>query len=132
MVMTDPIADMITRIRNAQRALKKTCDIPFSNFKWAIASVLRQEGYIFGFDNRLVEKKKVIRVYLKYIDEKTPIMESIKRMSSPGRRLYVTEDKIPRVHNGLGIAVLSTSKGVMSDKKAREKKVGGELLFTIF
>ena len=132
MVMTDPIADMITRIRNAQRSLKKTCDIPHSNFKWAIASVLRQEGYIFGFDSRLLDKKKVIRVYLKYIDEKNPIIENIKRMSTPGRRYYVTMSKIPRVHNGMGIAVLATSKGVMSDKKAREKGVGGELLFTVY
>jgi small subunit ribosomal protein S8 len=132
MVMTDPIADMITRIRNAQRALKKTCDIPYSQFKWTIASVLRQEGYIFGFDNRLMDERKTIRVYLKYIDDKTPIIEKIKRESTPGRRLYVTHDEIPRIRGGLGIAVLSTSKGVMSGHKAREKGIGGELLFTVY
>jgi small subunit ribosomal protein S8 len=132
MVMTDPIADMITRIRNAQRALKKTCDIPHSQFKWTIASVLRQEGYIFGFDNRLMNERKTIRVYLKYIDDKTPIIEKIKRESTPGRRLYVTHEEIPRIRGGLGIAVLSTSKGVMSGHKAREKGIGGELLFTVY
>lgn len=132
MVMTDPIADMITRIRNAQRALKKTCDIPYSQFKWTIASVLRQEGYIFGFDNRLMDERKTIRVYLKYIDDKTPIIEKIKRESTPGRRLYVTHEEIPRIRGGLGIAVLSTSKGVMSGHKAREKGIGGELLFTVY
>jgi small subunit ribosomal protein S8 len=131
MVMTDPIADMITRIRNAQKALKKTCDIPHSRFKWAIASVLRQEGYIFGFDNRLVNDKKVIRIYLKYINDRTPIIEEIKKMSKPGKRLFVTCDTIPRIRGGLGIAVLSTSSGVMSGQKAREKRIGGELLFTI-
>jgi small subunit ribosomal protein S8 len=130
--MTDPIADMITRIRNAQRALKKTCDIPHSQFKWTIASVLRQEGYIFGFDNRLMNERKTIRVYLKYIDDKTPIIEKIKRESTPGRRLYVTHEEIPRIRGGLGIAVLSTSKGVMSGHKAREKGIGGELLFTVY
>lgn len=132
MVMTDPIADMITRMRNAARALKKTCDIPHSNFKWAIASVLRQEGYIYGFDCRFVNGKKTIRLYLKYINDKTPIFSEIKRISKPGRRYYVTRDNIPKVRNGLGICVLSTSKGVMSDKKAREKGIGGELLFTVF
>lgn len=132
MVMTDPIADMITRIRNAQRALKKTCDIPYSQFKWTIASVLRQEGYIFGFDNRLMDERKTIRVYLKYIDDKTPIIEKIKRESTPGRRLYVTHEEIPRIRGGLGIAVLSTSKGVMSGHKAKEKGIGGELLFTVY
>jgi len=132
MVMTDPIADMITRMRNAHRALKKTCDIPHSTFKWAIASVLRQEGYIYGFDSRHVNEHKMIRVYLKYINDKTPIFKEIKRISRPGRRYYVTRSDIPKVQNGLGMAVLSTSKGVMSDKKAREKGIGGELLFTVF
>lgn len=132
MVMTDPIADMITRIRNAQKALKKTCDIPHSKFKWAIASVLRQEGYILGFDSRLVNNRKMIRVYLKYIDEKTPIIEKIKRESKPGCRLYLTRDEIPKIRGGLGIAVLSTSKGVMSGLKAREKGIGGEWLFTVY
>ena len=132
MVMTDPVADMITRMRNAHRALKKTCDVPHSNFKWAIASVLRQEGYIYGFDSRLVDGSKMIRVYLKYINEKTPIFTQIKRMSRPGRRFYVERNNIPKVQNGFGIAVLSTSKGVMSDKKAKEKGIGGELLFTVF
>ena len=132
MVMTDPIADMITRIRNAQRALKKTCDIPHSKFKWAIASVLRQEGYIFGFDSRLLDEKKMIRVYLKYIDDKTPIIEKIRRESTPGRRLYLTHKDIPRVRGGLGVAVLSTSKGIMSGQKAREKRIGGEFLFSVY
>ena len=132
MVMTDPIADMITRIRNAQRALKKTCDIPHSKFKWTIASVLRQEGYIYGFDSRLLDEKKMIRVYLKYIDDKTPIIEKITRESTPGRRLYLTHKEIPRVRGGLGVAVLSTSKGIMSGQKAREKGIGGEFLFSVY
>jgi small subunit ribosomal protein S8 len=132
MVMTDPIADMITRIRNAQKALKKTCDVPHSKYKWAIASVLRQEGYIYGFDRRLMNGKKCIRVYLKYIDEKTPIIECIKRESKPGCRHYVTRDEIPLVRSGNGVAILSTSTGIMSGQKAREKGVGGELLFTVY
>jgi len=132
MVMTDPIADMITRIRNAQKALKKTCDIPHSSFKWSIASVLRQEGYIYGFDSRLMNDKKMIRVYLKYIDEKTPIIEKIKRVSTPGRRYYVSRSEIPRVRGGLGVAVLSTSAGVMSSEKAWKKGIGGEVLFTVY
>ncbi len=132
MVMTDPIADMITRIRNAQKALKKTCDVPHSKYKWAIASVLRQEGYIYGFDSRLMNSKKCIRVYLKYIDEKTPIIECIKRESKPGCRHYVTRDEIPLVRSGNGVAILSTSAGIMSGQKAREKGVGGELLFTMY
>lgn len=132
MVMTDPIADMITRIRNAQKALKKTCDVPHSKYKWAIASVLRQEGYIYGFDSRLMNGNKCIRVYLKYIDEKTPIIECIKRESKPGCRHYVTRDEIPLVRSGNGVAILSTSGGIMSGQKAREKGVGGELLFTVY
>ena len=132
MVMTDPIADMLTRIRNAQKALKKTCDVPHSKFKWAIASVLRQEGYIYGFDKRLLNGKKNIRIYLKYIDEKTPIIERIKRESTPGCRNFVTRDEIPLVRSGLGVAILSTSGGIMSGQKAREKGVGGELLFTVY
>ena len=132
MVMTDPIADMLTRIRNAQKALKKTCDVPHSKFKWAIASVLRQEGYIYGFDKRLLHGKKNIRIYLKYIDEKTPIIELIKRESKPGCRRFVTRDEIPLVRSGIGVAILSTSAGIMSGQKAREKGVGGELLFTIY
>lgn len=132
MVMTDPIADMLTRIRNAQKALKKTCDVPHSKFKWAIASVLRQEGYIYGFDKRLLNEKKSIRIYLKYIDEKTPIIEKIKRESKPGCRQFVTRDEIPLVRSGLGVAIISTSAGIMSGQKAREKGIGGELLFTVY
>ena len=132
MVMTDPIADMLTRIRNAQMALKKTVDIPYSSFKRDIVKVLRQEGFVAGFDIRLQSNKKILRVYLKYTDEKVPVIQGIERVSRPGRRRYAGFSKLPYVHDGLGMSIISTSHGLMTTIKARSKRVGGEILLNVW
>ena len=132
MSMTDPIADMLTRIRNAGMAKHQKVDLPSSNIKVAIASVLRDLGYIKNFKTVSDEKQGVLRLYLKFDDENVPVIHEIKRVSTPGRRVYVSKDEIPSVKNGLGCAILSTSKGVLADAAAREAQVGGELLCTIW
>ena len=132
MVMTDPIADMLTRIRNAQMATKKTVDVPYSSFKRDIVKVLRQEGFVAGFDIRLQSNKKVLRVYLKYTDGKEPIIQGIERVSRPGRRRYLGFKKLPYVHDGLGMSIISTSQGLMTTTKARSKRVGGEILLNVW
>ena len=126
MSMTDPIADMLTRIRNAQMTEKATCEMPSSKVKVAIARVLKDEGYIDGF---IVagDEKPVLQIALKYYAGR-PVIEKIERVSKPGLRIYRTKDDIPRVMNGLGIAIVSTSQGVMTDRKARASGVGGEVL----
>jgi len=132
MSMTDPIADMLTRIRNAGLAKHQKVDLPSSNLKVAIASVLKDLGYIKNFKTVSDEKQGVLRLYLKFDDENVPVIHEIKRVSTPGRRVYVSKDEIPSVKNGLGCAILSTSKGVLADAAAREAQVGGELLCTIW
>jgi len=131
MSMTDPIADMLTRIRNGNAVSKIYVDIPFSNFKTKILDVLKEEKYIKDYEVITENSNKIIRVYLLYFGKRKAITE-IKRISTPGRRIYVSKDKIPVVRNNYGIAVLSTSKGVMSNKKAKEIGIGGELLFYIW
>jgi small subunit ribosomal protein S8 len=130
--MTDPIADMLTRIRNANMAKQQKVDIPSSNLKVSIANVLRSEGFIKNYKVIADEKQGILRVYLKYIDEKESIFNELKRISKPGGRVYVKGDKVPKVKNGLGIAILSTSKGIVSDKVAREFGIGGELICTVW
>jgi small subunit ribosomal protein S8 len=130
--MTDPIADMLTRIRNAGMAKHQKVDLPSSNLKVAIASVLKDLGYIKNFKTVSDEKQGVLRLDLKFDDENVPVIHEIKRVSTPGRRVYVSKDEIPSVKNGLGCAILSTSKGVLADAAAREAQVGGELLCTIW
>ena len=131
MSMTDPVADMLTRIRNAQSARKKSVIMVHSKLKHAIAKVLQEEGYIADVTEETLEgNKKSLTVELKYYNNK-PVIEHIKRVSRPGLRSYVSKDKIPLVLNGLGIAILSTSNGVCSDKQARANGVGGELLCTV-
>ena len=126
MSMTDPIADMLTRIRNAQLAEKATCQMPSSKAKVAIARVLKDEGYIDGF--RVTEEAKpVLEIALRYHAGR-PVIEKIERVSKPGLRIYKAKDDIPPVMNGLGIAIVSTSQGVMTDRKARASGVGGEVL----
>ena len=126
MSMTDPIADMLTRIRNAQLTEKATCGMPSSKVKVAIARVLKDEGYIEGF--KIVgDEKPVLEIALKYYAGR-PVIEKIERVSKPGLRIYKAKDDIPRVMNGLGIAIVSTSQGVMTDRKARASGVGGEVL----
>jgi small subunit ribosomal protein S8 len=124
--MTDPIADMLTRIRNAQMTEKATCEMPSSKVKVAIARVLKDEGYIDGF-KVAGEQKPVLEIALKYYAGR-PVIEKIERVSKPGLRIYKNKDAIPPVMNGLGIAIVSTSQGVMTDRKARATGVGGEVL----
>ena len=128
MQMSDVIADMLTRIRNANTAKHATVDIPASNMKKAIAEILTEEGYIQG--STLVDdgKQGAIRVTLKYLPGKQKVIRGIKRISKPGLRIYASCEDMPKVMNGLGIAIVSTSKGVMTDKKARALNVGGEVL----
>ncbi|MGF7058313.1 30S ribosomal protein S8 [Brassicibacter mesophilus] len=128
MVMTDPIADMLTRIRNANNAKHETVDIPASNLKKSIADILLEEGFIKGFDVIDDGKQGIIRIQLKYGKDKEKIITGVKRISKPGLRVYVKSDEIPRVLGGLGIAILSTSKGIITDKNARKESVGGEVI----
>ncbi len=132
MSMTDPIADMLTRIRNANMVKLQKVDIPSSNVKVNIAQVLKQEGFIKNYKVIADSRQGVLRVYLKFIDDKDPVINEITRVSKPGSRCYVNAEKIPTVKNGLGIAVLSTSKGVMTDTAAREAGIGGELICTVW
>jgi SSU ribosomal protein S8P len=128
MVMTDPIADMLTRIRNANDAGHKTVEMPASKEKKAIAQILLEEGYINKVDYIADEKQGVIKIALKYGENKSRVVAGIKRISKPGLRVYAGKDDVPKVLNGLGIAIVSTSKGVMTDKIARNAGVGGELI----
>ena len=128
MHITDPIADMLTRIRNANNAKHDTVDIPASNMKKAIAQILLDEGYIKGFQVIEDGKQGVIRITLKYSDNKSPVITGLRRVSKPGLRIYSSCEDMPKVRKGLGIAIVSTSKGIMTDKKARELNVGGEVL----
>ncbi len=132
MSMTDPIADLLTRIRNANMAKLQKVDIPSSNMKVSIANVLRSSGFIKNYKVIADQKQGILRIYLKFIDEKEPVINEIKRISRPGSRRYVKSDEIPSVKNGMGIAILSTSKGILADKTAREAGVGGEILCTIW
>ncbi|MBO5059384.1 MAG: 30S ribosomal protein S8 [Clostridia bacterium] len=128
MQITDPIADMLTRIRNANTAKHETVDIPASNMKKAIAEILNNEGYIKGYQIIEDGKQGVIRVTLKYGAGKEKVISGIKRVSKPGLRMYAPADELPRVLKGLGIAIISTSKGIMTDKEARKQHIGGEVL----
>ena len=127
MSMQDPIADMLTRIRNGHMASKVSVSMPASRMKSAIADVLKNEGYIENFHSIDNEGKSTLEVALKYFDGK-PVIETIKRISSPGLRVYKKHDDLPIVAGGLGIAIVSTSKGLMSDKSARQAKLGGEII----
>ena len=127
MQISDVIADMLTRIRNANNAKHETVDIPASNMKKAIADILLEEGYIKGYQVIEDGKQGIIKITLKYIG-KQKVIQGIRRVSKPGLRIYAGCEDMPKVMNGLGIAIVSTSKGVMTDKKARAAKVGGEIL----
>ncbi len=132
MLVTDPIADMLTRIRNALVAKHEEVDIPASTPKKAIAEILLAEGYIKGFEMRQEGVAKYIRVALKYGPNKVKVITGLKRISKPGLRVYARKDKLPKVLNGLGIAILSTSRGIMTDREARKQGVGGEVLAYIW
>ena len=129
---TDPIADMLTRIRNANSAKHKTVDVPASNMKTAIAEILFKEGYIKSFELISNENQGIIRITLKYDEKGTRVIDGIKRISKPGLRVYEGKEELPRVLNGLGIAIISTSKGLKTDKEAREAGMGGEVLAYIW
>ena len=128
MQITDPVADMLTRIRNANSAKHETVDVPASNLKKAIAQILLDEGYIKSFELVDNGNQGVIRITLKYLAKKAPVLSGLKRVSKPGLRIYAGAEEMPRVLKGLGIAIVSTSEGVMTDKKARELHIGGEVL----
>ena len=132
MHITDPIADMLTRIRNANNAKHDTVDVPASNMKKAIAQILLEEGYIKNFQLIDYGTHGVIRITLKYNAGKEKVLSGLRRVSKPGLRVYAGADELPRVLRGLGTAIVSTSKGVMTDKKAREAHVGGEVLAFIW
>ena len=125
---TDPIADMLTRIRNANSSKFKTVDIPASNMKIAIAKTLLEEGYVKEVEEIKNEIQGIIRITLKYDEKGNKVISGLKRISRPGLRIYASKDELPKVLNGLGIALISTSKGIVTDKKARELGVGGEVL----
>jgi len=130
--MTDPISDMLTRIRNAQAVKKTTVNVPFSKLKWAILEVLKQYGFIKDIEKVGRGNKKIIEVNLKYRKDDSPRISLLKRISKPSRRTYVNTKEIWSFKRGLGIRILSTPKGVMSDKEARKEKLGGEVLLEIY
>ncbi len=128
MVMTDPIADMLTRIRNANVVRAKVVDVPSSRLKRELAAIFKEEGYLEDCDFIEDDKQGLIRLHLKYGPERERVISGLKRISKPGLRVYASKDEIPRVLGGLGIAVLSTSRGLMTDRKARKEGVGGEVM----
>ena len=132
MSMSDPIADMLTRVRNALMSGKEKVDVPASAVKEGIARILRDEGYIINY--RVIEDNKqgIIRITLKYGEVDTPAIEKLQRISKPGRRVYVGATEVPRVLNGLGIAILSTSRGILTDRESKSQNVGGEVLCYIW
>ena len=133
MGMTDPIADMLTRIRNANKARFKSVNVHMSQMNINIAKVLKKAGYINSYDNVKDEKgQQMLKIALKYPDAKRTVITDIKRISKPGRRVYVASDSIPKVLNGYGISVLSTSRGVITDEEAKELNVGGEILCKVW
>jgi small subunit ribosomal protein S8 len=133
MGMTDPIADMLTRIRNGNRVHFKSVDVVSSRINLNMAKVLKKSGYVGGYDIKKDPRgHEVLRIYLKYPDSKRTVITDIQRVSKPGRRVYVKSEKIPKVLNGYGISILSTSRGIMSDKEARELNLGGEHLCNVW
>ena len=131
-MVTDPIADMLTRIRNAILARHDSVLVPASRMKLAIAKILKEEGFISDYEVLKGKPQRVIKIYLKYAEKKEPVLTGLKRVSKPGLRIYVQRAEIPRVYGGLGIAIVSTSKGVMTGHQAWRQKVGGELLCYIW
>ena len=124
MNLTDPIADMLTRIRNASSSKHETVDVPKSKMKKAIADILVEEGYIKGY----TEDERNLKIALKYVGNKQKVISGLKRISKPGLRVYVPVEEVPRVQSGFGIAIISTSKGLLTDKEARKENVGGEVI----
>ena len=132
MQVTDTIADLLTRIRNAQSAKHDTVEVPASKVKKSICQILVDEGYVKGYTVREDGKQGVITVTLKYTEGKTPVIKGLKRVSKPGLRIYSSAEELPKVMRGLGVAIISTSKGIMTDRAARKENVGGEVLAFIW
>ncbi|NLV43295.1 MAG: 30S ribosomal protein S8 [Candidatus Hydrogenedentes bacterium] len=132
MSMSDPIADMLTRVRNGLQAGKESVDVPRSNLKVAICRVLAEQGYITGFEEAENPAPGIVRIKLRYLSDRKPVLQGVKRVSKPSLRVYVSHDEVQQVRSGLGISILSTSKGVMTGKQARAKKLGGELLCEVW
>ncbi len=128
MGMTDPIADMLTRVRNASAARHEYVDIPGSKVKWAVASILKREGYVKDISWIDDDQQGKVRIYLKYGPDRQQVISGIKRISKPGLRIYVGKDDVPRVLGGLGVAIMSTSRGIMTDRDARNQVIGGEVM----
>ena len=128
MVMTDPVADFLTRIRKANMVMHETVEVPASKTKLAIAEILKNEGYIKEYEQVEDGKQGVIRVYLKYGANKTKVITGLRRISKPGLKVYCKKDEVPKVLGGLGIAIISTSKGIVTDKEARKLGLGGEVI----
>lgn len=128
MTMTDPIADMLTRIRNANVVKHETVDVPASNMKKELSRILLEEGFIRGYDVIEDGKQGIIRIQLKYGQSGERVISGLKRISKPGMRVYADKHEVPRVLNGLGISIISTSKGILTDKQARKENVGGEVI----
>jgi len=131
-MITDPIADMLTRIRNGQQARFSQVDIPSSRLKVNIAKILKDEGFIKNLDIQPDNRQGILRVYLRYDDEANPLINGIRRVSKPSRRVYVRAREIPPVMSGLGVSILSTSRGLMTDRQARRENVGGEILCSVW
>ena len=131
-MVTDPIADMLTRIRNANQMRYKEVEVPASKMKEEIANILKEEGFIVDYKIKKNDVQNIIVLNLKYTEKKERVITGLKRISKPGLRVYVKADEVPKVLNGLGIAILSTSKGVMTDKAARKENLGGEVLAYIW
>ena len=133
MGMTDPIADMMTRVRNANRMKFRSVNAQLSRVNLEIVKVLKRTGYISGFDvKKDANKKDILKIYLKYTDTKERIIQDLQRVSKPGRRIYVSSKKIPKVFNGFGVAIVSTPRGIMTDKEARLQNVGGEIICNVW
>ena len=133
MGMNDPIADMMTRVRNANRMKFRSVNAQLSRVNLEIVKVLKRTGYISGFDvKKDANKKDILKIYLKYTDTKERVIQDLQRVSKPGRRIYVSSKKIPKVFNGFGVAIVSTPRGIMTDKEARLQNVGGEIICNIW
>lgn len=130
--MTDPISDMLTRIRNAQAVNKPEVFIPFSKIKFEIAKILKDEGFVKEVIQKKENAKSQIKIVLKYLKTKEPVIRGLKKISKPGCRIYAPKNKLPKVLGGLGVAIISTSRGLMTDKEARKRKLGGEVICEIW
>lgn len=131
-MLSDPIADMLTRIRNATRTYKDSVDVPASKFKEQIAKILVKEGYLASYERINEGKFDVLRIQLKYGHKREQVIKHIERISRPGRRAYVNHEDLPRIHKGLGLAVVSTSKGLLADRDARKEGIGGEVICVVW